>query len=232
MFDGVEKKYVIKDKLMSLIDSSCLIRTVQELVRIPSVNPPGNEKPVAEYLLKLLSDWGFETNRIDEPDPGRPQVLARLSGSGKRPPLILNGHMDVVPEGNQSQWVDDPFSGLLRDGRIYGRGSSDMKGGIAIALEAARVIRQSGFQLKGDLILTFAMGEETGEPGTKSILEAAGLTEGFGIVLEPTDFRVGVAEKGLAWFKVTITGRPVHCSVAELGINPIDKFLAFGQKIR
>jgi succinyl-diaminopimelate desuccinylase len=146
--------------------------------------------------------------------------------------LILNGHMDVVPEGDHSQWTDDPFSGSLHNDRIYGRGSSDMKGGVGVALEAARVIQLSRFELSGDLVLAFAMGEEAGEPGTRSILEQSGYTDGFGIVLEPTDFRVGVAEKGLAWFRVLIKGKPVHCSVAELGVNPIDKFLAFGEKMK
>lgn len=222
----------MKERLMSLIDTSRMIDLVQDLVRIPSVNPPGGEKPVADYLLKLLTDWGFETRSIKEPDPQRPQVLAVLPGSGKRPPVILNGHMDVVPAGDPSQWLDDPFSGGLRGGRIYGRGSCDMKGGLGVALEVARVIQLSNLPLAGDLVLTFAMGEEAGEPGTKTILEAAGYTDGFGVVLEPTDLRVAVAEKGLAWFLVTLMGRPVHCSVAELGINPIDKFLAFGQRIR
>lgn len=222
----------MKDRLMSLIDASRLTSLVQDLVRIPSVNPPGDEKPVAEYLLKLLMDWGFETRRIDEPDPRRPQILAVLPGSGKRAPVILNGHMDVVPAGDPSKWTGDPFSGGLRGGRIYGRGSCDMKGGLGVALEVARVIQLSGFQLAGDLVLTFAMGEETGEPGTKTILEASGYTEGFGVVLEPTDLRVAVAEKGLAFFVVTLMGRPVHCSIAELGVNPIEKFLALGEKLR
>jgi succinyl-diaminopimelate desuccinylase len=222
----------MKERLLSSIDGSRLIGLVQELVRIPSVNPPGDEKPATNYLLNLLSGWGFNTRRIDEPDPARPQLLATLPGSGDRPPFILNGHVDVVPPGDPSKWMDDPFSGSIRDGRMYGRGSCDMKGGLGVALEVARVIQQSGIQLKGDLVLTFAMGEETAEPGTKSILEAAGYTEGFGIVLEPTDFRVGVAEKGLAWFQVTLVGQPAHCSVPELGINPIDKFLTFGQRIR
>jgi succinyl-diaminopimelate desuccinylase len=222
----------VREQLISLIDRSRLVSTVQDLVRIPSVNPPGNEQPVAEYLQKLLEYWGFDTKIVDEPQADRPQILAKLSGSGERPPLILNGHMDVVPEGDHSQWTDDPFSGSLHNDRIYGRGSCDMKGGVGVALEAARAIQLSRFELRGDLVLAFAMGEEAGEPGTRSILEQSGYTDGFGIVLEPTDFRVGVAEKGLAWFRVTIKGKPVHCSVAELGVNPIDKFLAFGEKMK
>ena len=220
------------DRLTSMIDTSRLTNIVQDLVRIPSVNPPGEEKPVAEYLFNLLNGWEFQSKLIEKPFVNRPQVLAVLPGSGERPPLFLNGHMDVVPEGNPDEWVDPPFSGMLRDGRIYGRGSCDMKGGIGVALETARVLRLSGRNLKGDLVLAFAVGEETGEPGTKTLLQESGYTEGFGIVLEPTGFKLGVAEKGLAWFRITITGKPAHCSIAEQGINPIDKFLALGNAIR
>lgn len=222
----------MREQLISLIDRSRLVSKVQDLVRIPSVNPPGNEQPVAEYLQRLLEHWRFDTKIINEPMATRPQILAKLPGNDERPPLILNGHMDVVPEGDHSQWTDHPFSGSLHKDRIYGRGSCDMKGGIGVALEVARVIQLSKFKLRGDLVLAFAMGEESGEPGTRSILEQSGYTDGFGIVLEPTDFRVGVAEKGLAWFRVMIEGKPVHCSIAELGVNPIDKFLAFGEKIK
>ena len=222
----------MKEQLNALIDASRLVSMVQDLVRIPSVNPPGNEAPVTAYLQKVMDQWGFESTIIRRPSADRPQLLAKLPGNGERPPLILNGHMDVVPEGDHSQWNDHPFSGALHKDRIFGRGSCDMKGGLGVALEAARVIQLSQFPLKGDLVLTFAMGEEAGEPGTKVLLEESGYTDGFGIVLEPSDFRVGIAEKGLAWFRVTIAGKPAHCSIPDTGINPIDKFLAFGKKIR
>jgi len=107
-----------------------------------------------------------------------------------------------------------------------------MKGGLGVALEVARVIQLSQRSLLGDLILAFAMGEETGEPGTSRLLKHAGISDGFGIVLEPTNLEVCVAEKGLAWFRITLTGRSVHASMPELGINPIDTFLPLGQKIR
>lgn len=220
------------NRLVSMIDTSRITTIVRDLVRIPSVNPPGEEKPVAEYLFNLLDSWGFQTRLVEKPFANRPQVLAILPGTGERPPLFLNGHMDVVPEGNPDEWVDPPFSGTLRDGRIYGRGSCDMKGGIGVALETARIIQQSGLERKGDLVLAFAVGEETGEPGTKTLLRESGYTEGFGIVLEPTGFKLGVAEKGLAWFKITLAGKPAHCSIAEQGINPIDKFLILGNAIK
>ena len=218
--------------LLSLIEASNLTTIVQNLVRIPSINPPGNEKPAAEYLFNLLKGWGLDTTLLPKPYPERPQVLAVLKGSGEHPPLILNGHMDVVPEGDLAQWKDPPFSGTVRDGYIFGRGSCDMKGGIGVALEVARILEQSGQKLKGDLVLAFAIGEETGEVGTKTLLQESGYNEGFGIVLEPTAFKIGVAEKGLAWFRVTISGKPAHCSIAEQGINPIEKFLAFGNAIK
>ncbi len=218
--------------LASVIDPSRLTSIVQDLVRIPSVNPPGSERGVADYLLNLLKEWGFQTRRIDVPFRDRPQVLAVLPGSNKRPPLILNGHMDVVPEGDPEEWTDPPYAGTIRDGCIYGRGSCDMKGGIGVALEVARALQLSGMPLEGDLVLAFAVGEETGEPGTKTLLEESGYTDGFGIVLEPTGFKLGVAEKGLAWLRITLKGKPAHCSIAEQGINPIDQFLTLGKAIK
>ena len=220
------------DNLSSLIEPVRLTTTVQDLVRIPSVNPPGDEKKVAEHLFNLLNHEGLQVKRIERPFPERPQILAVLPGKGERPPLFLNGHMDVVPEGDPSKWDVAPFSGSLKDNRIYGRGSCDMKGGIGVALEVARVLLESGRELKGDLVLTFAVGEETGEPGTKTLLDTSNYTDGFGIVLEPTGFKLGVAEKGLAWFRITLAGKPAHCSISELGINPIDKFLALGRAIK
>ncbi len=218
--------------LTSWINESRLVTLARDLVRIPSVNPPGRERPVAEYLDRRLKEWGIETVWIKAPDPRRPQVLARLRGDGSRPPLFLNGHMDVVPPGDTSRWTFPPFSGLVQEGRLHGRGSSDMKGGLSVAMEVARALQLSGSPLAGDLVLTFAMGEETGEPGTLTLLEASGYRDGFGIVLEPTDLAVCVAEKGLAWFQVTLEGKPAHASVPEQGINPIDRFLELGPLLK
>ncbi len=218
-------------KLTALIDENRLVQVTRDLVRIPSVNPPGGEKPVAEYLLNQLASWGIEAELIPEPDPNRPQVLARLRGNGTRPPLLLNGHMDVVPTGDPSRWEFPPFSGTIKNGRLYGRGSSDMKGGLSVALEVCRVIHTAGIPLSGDLALPFAMGEETGEPGTQTLLERSGYRDGFAIVLEPTGLSVCVAGRGLAWFRITIEGKSTHASIAEQGINPIDMFLSLGPAI-
>jgi succinyl-diaminopimelate desuccinylase len=219
------------DDALRYVDEKALLTTLQSLVRIPSRNPPGEEKRCAEYIASVMRDWELETHLIDEPYPGRPQVVAILRGTAGRPKLVLNGHIDVVPEGDRSQWVGDPFSGELRGGRVYGRGSSDMKGGVAAMMLAAKALKDSGMRLKGDLVLQFAMGEETGEPGTKHLLLERGFKGDWGIVLEPTRLRVGTAEKGLAWFHITVQGKPAHASRPEQGLNAISKALKVAQAL-
>jgi len=206
------------------IDIDFLIRLTQDLVRIPTQNPPGNEKSCAEYIHRTLSQWGVETKIIPEPFRHRPQVLATVSGREAGPTLILNGHMDVVPEGSRGHWKYDPYEGVVEEGKIYGRGSSDMKGGLAAMMMLAKLLREKGLP-RGKAVFQFVIGEETGDPGTKHLLSILGNKGDFGIVLEPTSLRVATAEKGLAWLRITWGGKPAHASVAEQGINPIEKAL-------
>jgi succinyl-diaminopimelate desuccinylase len=138
--------------------------------------------------------------------------------------------MDVVPEGSRSYWKHDPYGGVVEGGRVYGRGSSDMKGALAVMMSLAKLLHEKG-PPRGKVLFQFAIGEETGEPGTKHLLTKRGLRGDYGIVLEPTSLRVATAVKGLAWFRVTLTGRPVHASIAEQGINAIEKTLKLGEKL-
>ncbi|TYL37824.1 acetylornithine deacetylase [Natronococcus pandeyae] len=191
------------------------------LVRIESENPPGNEQACAEYVY----DW-FDHHRIDatllrEPDPDRPQVGARVGTGG--PTLVLNGHLDVVPAGDPDEWTYPPYDGVIDDGRLYGRGSVDMKTGVAIAMLSAYNLRseiESG-ELDGSIVIHAAIGEETAAPGTKSLLEA-GFDGDFGIVLEPTELRVATSEKGMAWYEIGWAGEPAHASRPDQGRNPIE----------
>ena len=138
--------------------------------------------------------------------------------------------MDVVPEGSRSHWKYDPYGGVVEAGRIYGRGSSDMKGGLAAMMMLAKLLHEKGLP-RGKVVFQFVIGEETGEPGTKHLLSLLGNKGDYGIVLEPTSLRVATAEKGLAWFRITWEGRPAHASVAEQGINPIEKAVKFGTRL-
>jgi succinyl-diaminopimelate desuccinylase len=220
----------MKIETLESIDIDLLIRVTQELVRIPTQNPPGNEKGCAEYIHSTLNQWGVETKMIFEPLSHRPQVMAMVNGREAGSTLILNGHMDVVPEGSKSHWKYDPYGGVVEEGRVYGRGSTDMKGGLAVMMVLAKLLNEKGLP-RGKVVFQFVIGEETGEPGTKHLLSILGNKGDYGIVLEPTSLRVGTAEKGLAWFRITWEGKPVHASVAEQGINPIEKAVKFGKRL-
>lgn len=210
-------------KALSLIDEADIVELLKELVRIPSRNPPGEEKACSAFIADRLRGWGFDVQLIPEPFPDRPQVVAYLRGSGGKPRLILNGHIDTVPEGEMARWSFPPFEGLVKDGRMYGRGACDMKSGITAAAVAAKALRDAGAQLNGDLILQFAVGEECGEPGTKHLLLDSGIVGDYGIVLEPTQLRIATAQRGLAWLEIMVSGRAAHAGTPYMGVNAVSK---------
>ena len=197
-----------------------LVELAATLVRLDSENPPGNERRCAEYVADWFDHHDIDATLVEEPDPGRPQVGARVGTEG--PTLVLNGHLDVVPAGDHDEWTHDPYAGVVEDGRLYGRGSVDMKTGVAIAMLTAHRLREeveSG-TIEGSIVVHAAMGEETADPGTKSLLEA-GFDGDFGVVLEPTELRVATSEKGMAWYELSWPGTPAHASRPDEGHNPI-----------
>ena len=196
-----------------------------DLISYDSQNPPGREGPCAEFIVEWLTDAGIDAELVHEPFPDRPQVLATIGDeSPDAEHLVLNGHIDVVPPGDHERWSVDPFEGVVDSdvGRVYGRGASDMKSGVAAGMLAAREIAKEG--IDGTLTLTFAVGEETAEPGTKTLVED--LDADYGIVLEPTELEVHTAGKGLAWYVTTISGDAAHASRPHLGNNAVDGLLS------
>jgi succinyl-diaminopimelate desuccinylase len=197
-----------------------LAALVADLVRIETENPPGNEGRCAEYIADWFEDRNIEATLVREPYPDRPQVAARI-GDGD-PTLVLNGHIDVVPAGDREEWSHDPYGADVEDGSLYGRGSADMKTGIATAMVTADRLKdavESG-ELDGSLVVHAAIGEETAEPGTKTLLER-GYDGDYGVVLEPTELRTATSEKGLAWYEITVDGDPSHASRPDQGTNAI-----------
>ncbi len=193
------------------------------LVRIETENPPGNEARCAEYIYDWFVHHDIDATLLDEPIPDRPQVGARVGSGG--PTVVLNGHLDVVPAGDHEEWTYPPYDGVIENGRLYGRGSVDMKTGLAIAMLTAHKLREeleSG-ALDGSIVVHAAIGEETAEPGTKTLLEA-GFDGDYGIVLEPTELRVATSEKGMAWYEISWPGEPAHASRPDQGRNPIEHF--------
>jgi succinyl-diaminopimelate desuccinylase len=189
------------------------------MVRIESENPPGNERACAEYVRDWFAHHEIDTALVAEPEPDRPQVGARVGNGG--PTLVLNGHLDVVPAGDHGEWTYPPYAGTIEDGRLYGRGSVDMKTGVAVAMLAALHLKPAidDGTLDGSVVVHAAMGEETAEPGTRALLDA-GFTGDYGIVLEPTELRVATSEKGMAWYEISWPGEPTHASRPDRGVNP------------
>ena len=197
---------------------------LSELVRIDTRNPPGKERACAEFVREWLSDRGIDAGFVREPFADRPQVLAEIGAdSPGTDTLVLNGHMDVVSPGDPDDWTCDPFGGTVDGGRVYGRGASDMKSGLAAGLLAAQAAAESG-AIDGRLILAYAVGEETGDPGTLRLIER--LDADVGIVLEPTELLVDTACKGLAWYTVEIRGEQGHASRPHLSRNALQGMLA------
>ena len=198
-----------------------LVDVLRSLVRTRSVNPGIYETEMAAAVRRWLAPTDAEV-QVVEFAPGRPSVAAVIAGSGGGPTLVLNGHMDTVPIDDESLWDSDPFGGDVRDGYLYGRGACDMKAGLTTQIAVAHHLAAVRDELRGTLILHFAAGEECAEPGALSLVQA-GFTGDYGIVTEPTELKVAVAERGLGLYRVRILGRSIHASRAKLGVNPVSR---------
>lgn len=195
------------------------------LVQIDSVNPPGDVTRVVEFIRNWLSERGFSSN-VYEYVRGKPNLIAKV-GRGK-PVIILNGHTDVVPPGDSSKWTYPPFSGKITEGRVYGRGSTDMKGGVAVIMmvfaELGPLIERGG---TGSLVFSATADEEVGgHAGVEALVKDNVLMGDAAIVAEPTGFdKYCIAEKGLSQVKLITRGRPAHGSLPLLGDNAIMKLI-------
>jgi succinyl-diaminopimelate desuccinylase len=202
------------------VDTDEVLEFARALISAPSENPGGTEDLAAAVATDILTGLGASSETI-RGDENRPSVVASI-GSGDRPSLAWNGHLDVVPVGDPSSWVHGPWAGVVEDGRLIGRGSADMKGPVASALAAASALRRAGIQLAGTLTFHLAADEEhMGMYGTKVLWDRGMLVQDACIVGEPSDLRVGLAERGGAWITATARGRAAHGSQPNLGVNAI-----------
>jgi succinyl-diaminopimelate desuccinylase len=187
-----------------------------ELVRLDTVNPPGRESAAASVLAARLEAAGFEVSAWEHA-PGRPSLVARW---GDKPSLCLTGHLDTVPLGG-APWSVEPF-GEVRDGRLYGRGSSDMKSGVAALVVAAERVAALGARASGGLELVLCAAEETGCEGALHLASAGALGRVRAIIVaEPTGGVPHVAHKGVVWARLRTEGKSAHGSSPHLGRNAI-----------
>lgn len=197
---------------------------LKDLVAIPSVNPglvPGGqgEAAIADHIRERMAAWGWRT-MLQDAEPGRPNVIAMLSGRGGGKSLMFNGHIDTV----SVEGLSAPFEPVERDGKLFGRGAADMKGGIAAMMAAAECIGREG-RPAGDVIMTFVADEEYLSAGTEAVVRAmkdGGLPRpDAAINTEPTGAKICAAHKGFAWIDVTTRGVAAHGSRPDLGIDAI-----------
>jgi succinyl-diaminopimelate desuccinylase len=223
------------------VDADQVVALTRDLVRIPSVYRPalragghdrdagsggggaarGDEAEAASFLAGHLARLSL-TVTTDEVTPGRPNVIADWHGGGPGRGLILEGHTDVVTPGDESAWTHPPFAGVLADGRIYGRGSADMKGGLAAAICALDAVRRAAPALPGRVRVAAVVDEEAMMLGIKAFVRG-GWAQGFdaAIICEPEENELCLVQKGAMRVLATFRGKMAHGAMPYAGINPI-----------
>ncbi len=225
-----------------------LIAFLQRIVRIPTENPPGHGYPeCAQAIAAAMREAGCAVETVEVPPPllpelaphskglPRPSVLGRYAGEAARPHLHVSGHYDVVPAG--PGWTVAPFGGLLRGGRVYGRGAADQKSGIAAQIFALRALRRAGARLRGSLTLSATPDEETGGFAGMGYLVDRGLigreNTDYVVITECLDVdRICLGHRGTFWFEVETRGRQSHGSMPSEGVNAIDQMVRLINAVR
>ena len=233
----------LEHKALASLDERGLIRALRDLVRIPSVT--GQEAAAQSWLAQQMRRVGLEVDLWDidvaelqkhpqfpgmEVDRSTNKAMglvatwqgAVASASGKR--LVFNGHIDVVPEGGHANWSHDPWGAEFVDGRIYGRGACDMKGGLMAALYAVKAIHDAGIPMNGSLMVQSVIGEEDGGIGTFASL-LRGHRGDAAIVCEPTQLKLIPAQAGALTFRVRVPGKSAHACVRLEGVSAVEKYL-------
>ncbi|MDR2381906.1 MAG: M20/M25/M40 family metallo-hydrolase, partial [Bifidobacteriaceae bacterium] len=202
------------------VDVAELRGLLRDLVRADSQNPPGNEAGTAQLVANCLAQagWGVE---LQELEPGRPNVVARLAGQSPAA-LMLNGHLDTVKIGDLGLWATEPLGGEVIDGNLYGRGACDMKGGLAAMVAAAMTVARRPAERRRSLLFTAVIDEEVWFKGTKALIASGQLSQSVrAYVGEPTGLAIATALQGAAEFTARVRGQAAHTGMAELGRNAI-----------
>ncbi len=236
-----------EQRVLDRIDLQGLLATLGDLIAIRSLT--GQEDAAQQYVAERMRQLGMEVDvwEVDletlKKHPAFSAEIERMSALGvvgwmgrtsassrTGRSLILNGHVDVVPPGDESNWRFSPWQATIDDGRVYGRGACDMKGGLACALSAAQAIRDAGVRLAGRLMIEPVVSEEDGGTGALAAIERGYRADGA-VLIEPTEMAIAPVQAGALSFKVTIPGLSAHGCVREEGTSAIDKFIPVYQAL-
>ena len=236
----------LRQQIASAVEASRddLVSFIQTLVQSPSL--ANDEGPVQNIIQDKLESLGLDTEKIlvrfdklkDHPgfsDDGfspdsRVNVMGQWHNDGDGRSLILNGHVDVVPTGPENLWNKSPWSGSVKNGRIYGRGSCDMKAGLGAGIFAVQVLQSIGFKPDGNIMIQSVVGEESGGCGTLTNI-VKGYSADAAVILEPTSLKVCPIQSGALTFRLTIPGRATHAAMRWDGVSAIEKFNLIHQSI-
>ena len=236
----------LRQQIASAVEASRddLVSFIQTLVQSPSL--ANDEGPVQNIIQDKLESLGLDTEKIlvrfdklkDHPgfsDDGfspdsRVNVIGQWHNDGDGRSLILNGHVDVVPTGPENLWNKSPWSGSVKNGRIYGRGSCDMKAGLGAGIFAVQVLQSIGFKPDGNIMIQSVVGEESGGCGTLTNI-VKGYSADAAVILEPTSLKVCPIQSGALTFRLTIPGRATHAAMRWDGVSAIEKFNLIHQSI-
>ncbi len=208
-----------------MMNTKRMVELLQRMVKVNTVNPPGDEQKLAEFICDFISDQGLEC-QLHQVVENRSNIVVTLRGKDPTlKKLYFSGHLDTVPIGEQP-WTVNPFGAEIENGRIYGRGTTDMKGGVAALLETMLILKESRFPLEQDVVFVGTIGEEVDCLGARTAVEK-GLIENPGAILiaEPSSLDLYEGHKGALWLEIRTYGKTAHGSMPEEGINAIDSMM-------
>lgn len=207
-----------------------LIKLTQDLIRIDSQNPPGNEKEIALFVKSLLGKSSLRT-RLVEFGKNRFNTITVLKGKSSKVSLLLTPHLDTVPVGRG--WNFPPLGGKIHKKRIYGRGATDCKCNLAVGLEVLRSLQEENIKLNFDIIFAATADEEAGSfQGLLPLLERKIIRPDYALILDANEFNIIIAQKGLIHIKIGISGKQAHGAYPDRGVNAINIAIEIIDKIR
>jgi len=234
MTSSIAPSSIARAGLLATDHRDRILNCARRLIAVPSPNPPGETHAVAAEAAELIRastpSAEVSLHRTSETISNLVAVV-RGAGPGRRPGrrIVLSGHLDTYPLGDATGWTVDPFAGQVRDGRLYGRGAADMKGGIAASIVALGLLAAHAADWQGEAVLALAGDEESmGTLGTQWLLENVPAARGDAVIIgdagSPLVVRFG--EKGFLWVRITVRGKPAHGAHVHLGVNALDRLRA------
>jgi len=234
----------IEEKALNAIDVDGMLSFLCKMIAVPSLDGSEGEVRVQELVARAMRDYGMEVDLWDidfeelrhhpafcvEVERPRGLGLVGSIGNGNGPTLIFNGHADVVPADDPANWRYPPWEGTIANGKVYGRGAVDMKGGLCCAIFAAKALREAGIPLHGRLLVESVIGEEDGGCGTLATI-VRGYRGDAAIITEPSELVLVPCHAGALNFRVTVPGKSAHGSMRAEGVSAIEKFIIIHQAL-